>query len=84
MSRELASYAAAVLSLCLQALAHGIALPLRGVECVLCEDGLRVSLFISDGAQGWLFASFELDQKTNEDAFDPSQYIEAFGAREPV
>jgi hypothetical protein len=79
MKDALASYAAAVLSLCLQAIEHGVDLPLSDIECVLCEDGRMVMLMISDGHTGWLSASFHLGAQTDEATFDPAPYRDAFG-----
>lgn len=68
---ELASYAGACLSMCLQAYAHGV--ELRDVEAHLCEDGRTVMLCAADME---IRASFVLAEKTNEADFDERKYVE--------
>lgn len=74
---SLASYAAACLSIYLKAYDRALLLPLRGVEAVLCEDGITVMLSVPAGDE-WIMASFELPAKIEEKNFAPAKYIEGF------
>jgi hypothetical protein len=77
ITKSTASYAGACLSIYLQALDRGMQLPLRDVQCVLCEDGLTAMLEVPAG-DGWIMANFELPEKTDEAGFDPRPYLEGF------
>jgi hypothetical protein len=76
------SYARAIFSLCLQAIERGVALPLSGLECALCEDNRTALLTLPDGRDGWICTTFELSKETDEGAFDPEPYVSAFENRE--
>ena len=75
--RSLASYAAACLSIYLQAYDRGMTRPLRDVDCVLAEDGRTVTLEVPAGDR-WIMASFELPERVDEASFDPRPYLEGF------
>jgi hypothetical protein len=81
ISRSLASYTGACLSVYLQALDRGMKLPLRGAECVLCEDGLTVMIEVPAG-DDWIMASFELPEEIDDAAFDPRPYVQGFAEEE--
>jgi hypothetical protein len=78
ITKSIASYAGACLSIYLQALDRGMQLPLRGVQCVLCEDGLTAVLEVDVDENISIMASFALPEQVDDAGFDPRPYLEGF------
>jgi hypothetical protein len=75
--KSLMSYAAACLSIYLQAYERGLELPLRDACMVLCEDDKTVMIDVPAG-DDWIMASFELPERVNPETFDLEPYLEGF------
>ena len=74
---SLISYARACVSIHLQAHARKLERPFRGVECVLCEDGITAMIYVPADPE-WIAASFVLPARIEESEFDPQPYLEGF------
>jgi hypothetical protein len=75
---QLHTFSAAVLSLKMQVLEIGEALPFSDVECDLCEDLRSAVLYVPDGTGHWVYSAFDLPNAVeNEDQFDARAFERA-------